>query len=231
MTDVLIARMNVPHEHEAEFNSWYNGPHLEQASGIPGFGSHHIRYKAAEFDGQYWKYRAWPEYTAIYEIKSDADVGQSIASDQYHRWSGDFLERWRERTSDEVSILCRQIFGPDGPPDYEAVLIAQMNVGREHEDEFHEWYNNVHLPQASAIPGFGSRHRRYEAFEASGPYWDYHANPRFTSLYEIQPNADILTAINSDEYREWSGDFLQRWRERTTDEVSTICFRVRGGES
>jgi uncharacterized NAD(P)/FAD-binding protein YdhS len=223
---LLIARMNVDPQYEGEFNEWYNGEHMRQASAIPGFGKSHRRYRALSFQGDYWTYLPNPEYTAIYDIERDAALLAAINSDQYKAWSGDFLERWRDRTHDEASIICEQIFGEESPIPYETVLIAQMNVSEGREEEFNSWYNDEHILQANRIPGFGSDHRRFRAIELRGKYWHYRALPRYTALYEIHPEADVLSAINSDEYREWSGDFLARWREGTTDEVSTICTRI-----
>jgi hypothetical protein len=218
--------MNTAPEHVAEFNEWYDGPHIQGASGIPGFGTEHRRYQALNIEGKYWTYVPDPEYTAIYEIQSDADVEAAVNSDEYKAWSGDFLEQWRDRTTDENSILVEQIFGDEGPIEYQQVLIAQMDVVPEREEEFHRWYNEVHIPTAGDIPGFGTDHRRFRSYDLEGKYWTYRGKPHYTAMYEINPDADILTAINSDEYKAWSGDFLAQWREGTIGEVSTMCKRI-----
>jgi hypothetical protein len=226
MSRVLIARMNADPAVHDEFNAWYDGEHMAQASAIPGYGTDHRRYQAEEYEGRYWTYRRHPEFTAVYALAANGDRAMSIDSDAYKAWSGDFLARWRDRTTDEVSIMCDQVFGHDSPLPYERLLIAQMNVMPEHDDEFNRWYNEEHIPQAGEIPGFGSDHRRFRAIELEGRYWHYRPNPRYTALYEIEPDADVLDAINSDEYKAWSGDFLARWRDRTSDEISTICRRI-----
>lgn len=226
MSRVLIARMNADSAVHDEFNAWYDGEHMAQASAIPGYGTHHRRYQAEEYEGRYWTYRRHPEFTAVYALHANGDRTMSIDSDEYKAWSGDFLARWRDRTTDEVSIMCDQVFGQDGALPYERLLIAQMNVLPEHEDEFNRWYNEEHIPQAGEIPGFGSDHRRFRAVELEGRYWHYRPDPLYTALYEIEPDADVLDAINSDEYKAWSGDFLAHWRDRTSDEISTICRRI-----
>jgi hypothetical protein len=226
MSRVLIARMNAAPDVHDEFNAWYDGEHMAQASAIPGYGGDHRRYRAEEYEGRYWTYRADPEFTAVYGLQANGDRAASIDSDEYKAWSSDFLARWRARTTDEVSIMCDQIFGADGPLPYERVLIAQMNVDPEHEDEFNRWYEEEHFPQAGEIPGFGTDHRRFRAIELEGKYWHYRPQPLYTAMYEIEPGTDVLEAINSDQYRAWSGDFLARWRDRTSDEVSTMCRRI-----
>lgn len=226
MNRVLIARMNADASVVGEFNAWYDGEHMAQVAAIPGFGDEHRRYTAEAYEGKYWNYETHPEFTAVYAVEPDADRQAAIDSDQYAAWSGDFLARWRERTRDEVSIMCDQVFGREDPLPYERLLIAQMNVAPEHEDEFNHWYNEEHIPQAGQIPGFGADHRRFRAIELEGRHWHYRPNPLYTAMYEILPGADVLNAINSDEYRAWSGDFLARWRDRTSDEISTICRRI-----
>jgi hypothetical protein len=223
---VLIARMNAAEEIIAEFNDWYNKEHMERARSIPGFGSDHRRYEALALKGKYWDYRPDPRFTAIYPLERDGDIQASIDSEEYGRWSGDFIARWRDRTRDEVSIMCEQIFGHESATDYEVVLLAQMNVDPGREREFNTWYNEIHIPQAAEIPGFGTDHRRFRAFELKGRYWHYRPRPEFAALYEIHSDADLLAAINSDQYRDWSEDFLERWRDGTKDEVSTICKRI-----
>jgi hypothetical protein len=226
MNRVLIARMNADAAAVDEFNAWYDGEHMAQASAIPGFGTDHRRYIAEAYEGKYWNYETHPEFTAVYALEADADRQAAIDSEPYAAWSGDFLARWRERTRDEVSIMCDQVFGREDPLPYERLLIAQMNVAPEHEDEFNRWYNDEHIPQAGGIPGFGTDHRRFRAIELEGRNWHYRPDPRYTAMYEMQAGADVLSAINSDEYRGWSGDFLARWRDRTSDEISTICRRI-----
>jgi hypothetical protein len=226
MNRVLIARMNADEDAVDEFHRWYNTQHMEQASSIPGFGSQHRRYEAQAVAGKYWNYKSHPRFTAVYQLLPGGNVLDAINSVEYKAWSGDFLAHWRDRTHDEVSVLCEQIFGIDSSIDYEKVLIAQMNVDPHAEDEFHDWYNNEHIPQASKIPGFGSDHRRFQAFELEGKYWHYRDQPRFTAMYEIHREADFLEAIDSEEYKSWSGDFLSRWRDRTRDEISTLCTRI-----
>lgn len=226
MTRLLFARMNADEDALEEFHAWYNHEHMNQARAIPGFGREHRRYEAVALKGKHWDYRPDPRFTAIYEVDATGDLKQSIDSNQYKAWSGDFLAKWRDRTQNEVSVLTEQIFGQEGQIDYDQILLVQMNVDQKDEDEFNDWYNEEHIPQTPRIPGFGTDHRRYLSLEIKGKYWHYKPRPKYTAIYAIQPNADLLDAINSDEYKAWSGDFLARWRDRTHDEVSTICRRI-----
>jgi len=54
------------------------------------------------------------------------------------------------------------------------------------EDEYNDWYDNTHLPEVLAVPGFVSA-RRYKVFGGAGP--SQHA---YLAVYELE--ADDLTA-------------------------------------
>ncbi|RAY12648.1 hypothetical protein DPM19_23935 [Actinomadura craniellae] len=53
------------------------------------------------------------------------------------------------------------------------------------EDEYNDWYDNTHLPQVLAVPGFVAA-RRYRARSGADP-----ALPGYLAIYEIE--ADDLT--------------------------------------
>jgi hypothetical protein len=174
------------------------------------------RYVALSLAGRYWTYERNPEFTIILEASEHRELPDSLLGQ---------LGGAAEPTASDQSICTRvQIFGKDDPLAYSRVLMAQMNVTPSRLEEFHDWYNNEHIPQAGAIPGFGTDHRRFELESALAGEPAH--TPRFLAMYEIRDDADVMAAINSDEYRAWSGDFLARWRDGTSDEVSTICERV-----
>jgi hypothetical protein len=65
---VLLVRMGIPPEYEAEFNDWYNTDHLPALTSVPGvYGARRYRATAGS-----------PAYLAMYELAS-ADVRQSEA--------------------------------------------------------------------------------------------------------------------------------------------------------
>ena len=65
---VLLVRMGIPQEHEAEFNDWYNTDHVPALTGVPGvYGARRYRATAGS-----------PTYLAMYEL-AHADVRTSEA--------------------------------------------------------------------------------------------------------------------------------------------------------
>lgn len=65
---VLTVRMDIPQQHESEFNEWYNSDHLPALVGVPGVYCAR-RYVAVEGE---------PKYLALYELR-DAEVRKSDA--------------------------------------------------------------------------------------------------------------------------------------------------------
>jgi hypothetical protein len=78
--------------------------------------------------------------------------------------------------------------------------VIAVDVDPELEDEFNEWYDTVHLPQAVACPGFVSG-RRLQPAAAAGP--DQH--PRYVAVYEVESRA----AVTSPEIQALGG--FSRW--------------------
>jgi hypothetical protein len=65
---VLLVRMAIPPQHEAEFNDWYNTDHVPALTGVPGvYGARRYRATAGS-----------PTYLAMYEM-AHADVRTSEA--------------------------------------------------------------------------------------------------------------------------------------------------------
>jgi len=63
---VLLVRMGIPPEHEAEFNDWYNTDHVPALAGVLGvYGARRFRATAGS-----------PTYLAMYEL-AHADVSTS----------------------------------------------------------------------------------------------------------------------------------------------------------
>lgn len=58
------------------------------------------------------------------------------------------------------------------------------------EDEYNEWYDNVHVPEVCAIPGFVGA-RRYKVTDA-GPFPVDPAAPAYLAIYEL--DSDDLAA-------------------------------------
>lgn len=78
------------------------------------------------------------------------------------------------------------------PPQQRGLLFSQMEPPAELTGEFHDWYENDHIPARMAIPGFASADR-YEVIDGS---------PRYLACYHLYD----LGALQSPEYKRLKAD-------------------------
>lgn len=74
-------------------------------------------------------------------------------------------------------------------PNYKMIVMSRPAAGRE--DEYNAWYQNVHLGELVALPGFKSARRfRYARSLVEGEAYPY------MSIYEIETD-DIDAVLNT----------------------------------
>jgi hypothetical protein len=83
-----------------------------------------------------------------------------------------------------------------------ALLVVDIQVDPEHEDDFNRWYDEEHIPEKRATPGFRSA-RRFAHHEGGG---------RYLAVYEV----DDPYVVTSPEYMsqamsEWSQRVSATW--------------------
>ena len=101
------------------------------------------------------------------------------------------------------------------------ILLTRFNVQEPHVERFLTWYREVHVPEASGVPGIDSQ-SLYEAVHSEGRIWTYRANPRFTILSHINSNTPILEVVESHEFLEWWRNSVLAWSEWTADARWTV---------
>jgi hypothetical protein len=72
------------------------------------------------------------------------------------------------------------------------IMVVQSDpVDPDHEDEYNDWYDNTHVPEICAVPGFVSA-RRYKVHSPAGAEGapGGAAAPAYLAIYEI--DADDL---------------------------------------
>lgn len=55
------------------------------------------------------------------------------------------------------------------------IQVTLVDVDKAHQDEFNDWYNNTHLPEVLACPGWRAA-TRFESLEGQ---------PQFLAIYEL----------------------------------------------
>lgn len=85
-------------------------------------------------------------------------------------------------------------------PLYKLVVLTGPVEGRE--DEYNDWYKNVHLPDLMTIPGFKSAQR----FRLSGGLGEYKTYP-YLAIYEIETD-DLEAVIDELKGRATTGQLM-----------------------
>jgi hypothetical protein len=68
-------------------------------------------------------------------------------------------------------------------------LIVYSNPAEGREDDYNAWYDDVHLPEFSALPGVISGRR----FRVTGA-----AQPQYAAIYELSAHPDeVMAAMNA----------------------------------
>jgi hypothetical protein len=64
------------------------------------------------------------------------------------------------------------------------LYVESRPVSPEREDEYNRWYNETHLPEVVALPGFVAA-RRFNPEDADGPY---------VAIYEVDTDLSTVMA-------------------------------------
>ena len=172
-TGLLMVWTDVPAEHEAEFNRWYNEEHLAERLSVPGFLSA-ARYEAV---------RGGPKHLAYYELESVA-----VLESEAYKYVQDHPTEWTRRCSPNVlgTTFIRNVYTLIHPtavtpdiaqsPMAPALQIGRMDVPPEIDGEFNAWYNTIYIPNYEKVPGV-IRGRRYRAVVGT---------PTYMTLYEFE---------------------------------------------
>ncbi len=92
------------------------------------------------------------------------------------------------------------------------ILLVYADVDEKIEEEFNAWYDTEHVPERLSAPGFLGA-RRWVAKQAETKY---------LALYDLESPAALETEV----YRQMSGEFNTAWTKRITSQVSKLTRRV-----
>jgi hypothetical protein len=179
---------------DAEFNEWYNNTHLPDVVNSGLFQNPMRFVKAADTpDDQE------PRYLATYE--SDSDTPDELLEEGMTLSKG-LEERGRVHPAIQVEYigLLKRIDGgfwsrSQGRKVAGAMVVSANCSDPAREDEFNDWYSNIHLPDILSTGGFHTDYR-YEDInpqESVGKYW---------AIYETDISP-VRAAEILDARREW----------------------------
>lgn len=168
---------------EEEFNSWYESEHIPSVLERPGW-RRMARYRCT--DGG--------PLLSLYELDDDVKLTPHLSEAPFRsgRFSARGIRNYHARTWREIHAAGPPIDRP------EWLNVVTVDVESGHADEFNGWYNDVHVPEILACPGWISN-RRYECLDGE---------PRFLAIYELEDSerpfgsAEWAAAVGWDEHVE-----------------------------
>lgn len=97
-----------------------------------------------------------------------------------------------------------------------ALLLVMMDIDPAHEADFNRWYEEEHIPERMAIPGFLSA-RRFEAIEGG---------PKYLALYELEGPEVLESEAYRYRYGEGRTEWTQRILERAKNYVRNVYVEI-----
>jgi hypothetical protein len=168
----LVVLSNPTEGLEDEYNAWYNNQHLDDVVAIPGYSSAQ-RFKLLIPMAGDLKHR----YLATYDMDAETPEQADAAVVALTTTAMDI-----SNALDSGGVLAGvfEVCGPGakaagGEQTGACRLVVFTNAAAGRDDEFNAWYNDVHIPEMVAVPGFtsGERYRFYKAMgdgEFTGKY-------------------------------------------------------------
>jgi hypothetical protein len=170
---VHLVGLDVQAGYEETFDRWYENEHLPLVLGRDGWLRAH-RYRCLEGE---------PRSLTMFELEiSGAQLADGVSASPLANESiGRRIRNYHART---YRLVHSAKANEDAPP---LVNVISAEVVSGHEDAFDRWYNDVHVPEILACPGWRSA-RRYRSVDG---------DPMFLAVYELE---DEVRPFNTPEY-------------------------------
>ncbi|MGE0798386.1 MAG: hypothetical protein AB7G13_04260 [Lautropia sp.] len=178
---ICLVENNCDPGREAEFNDWHENVHVPDVLATPGFVRARRYVNRETRDGR-------GKYMTLYDVET-ADIAKTMSARRERE-----AEEARQGRSAESrphlyfplwrDVLWRQTFEASAPQNSTSRTGKWLNFVEQYcdptrEDEYHAWYNGIHIPDILKTPSFVSA-RRYEAREPRD------GRGRFLAVYEIE---------------------------------------------
>ena len=175
---LYMVRMDVAHDHEADFNKTYDTEHAPALSAVPGV-RRASRYRHPSPTD--------PRYLAVYEIDSSAVIASAAwkAAGESGRWAGHIRPHTMNRHLAMYEwVGCSKELTHSTP----YIFWVMMDVEPHREALFNELYDTEHVPLLLKLPGCVNVVR----YRTETP-----GEPRYLAAYEVErPDLPMSAAWN-----------------------------------
>jgi hypothetical protein len=161
MKAVLLVLTNPGSPDQREpYNQWYTNEHIPDVLEVPGYLTG-TRFRAFPGETAFEQ-----EYLAIYELEVRAESDLRAVSDEHmQRIARGEMRRPPDGALDRQTVRAAY-YTEAGEPvgDADAApggvfLVFSDPVSPERESEYNRWYQEIHLPEVVAVPGFTAASR------------------------------------------------------------------------
>ena len=210
MSYIYVVQMNIPSEHESEFNRIYDTEHVPMLSKVPGV-RRVTRYRLDQSNDSRMQ-----KYLAIYEIDA-LNVVNGPAWEEASAW-GDWAEKIRPHTTSRHHSFFEEILkcGAGRAAQAPYIYVVQMDIPAQYEAEMNRVYDSEHAPLLSKACSGGTRYRLEKSNDSR--------MQKYMVVYEIASPATTET-------KEWQaagayGDWSTKIRPHTTSRHHTFFKKV-----
>ena len=152
----MVVLNNAVEEREDEYNDWYTKQHVDDVLRIPGIltGRRFTRMEQQQSPDQPYK------YSAMYDI--EAEMTPQIISELSRRANTPEMPL-STAVADPRYLSFFEAIAPQASvgPGFNArfTLVVMTNAAEGRDDEFNDWYNNIHIPDLLRVPGIVAAQR------------------------------------------------------------------------
>jgi hypothetical protein len=159
---IHLGALDVQRGYEEVFERWYGQQHLPSILSREGWLAAH-RYRCLEGE---------PQQLTIFELDiTAAELADGVDASPLGN------EQIGRRIRDYHARTYRLVFeSADANSTPDLINVITTDVVRGHEHEFNRWYDNVHVPEILACPGWASA-RRYRCVDGE---------PSFLAIYALE---------------------------------------------
>jgi hypothetical protein len=222
----MVARFEPKDEYQERLREWLSG-HVSSTRAVGGLAGEGLCYEALHVEAGFRTYLPTPALTTIYCLEEAAEVEAVVTSEAFHDWWTEAVMTWTPWVNAQNWVVATQTVGPTTPPEYERMLLTQVDVSTGHEEAWRSWYESRHMPMALQVPGlFVPELRRFEALDVQTPRFHCSPSPWSTHLLPIAESADLETSVRAPEFFALAADTAATWGGALQQAVSTLCRRV-----
>ena len=159
---VTVHMHNVPPGREADYAAWFDGPHREALQRLRGFRAADrfevTREQVMPDIPQPWRFASIYDFDLVEpeidlpalapllaEARDAGLIDRTTDSERLHTYR--MYQDWRASAN----------YRADQP--FSSLFLIFANFVPGMETEYHDWYENVHMPEVSAVPGFVAMRR------------------------------------------------------------------------